>query len=514
MKKIVIYFLVVVVVVVIHQYWFNSVSSLFSETTPRHGQLNPEKLDDQKIQTQQKFTSNNSAQSCLPESEYFQKTNSFQQRYNETVHQLQAALAELAPEMDDIDFTLRNDTVTHLNPKSSLGYAFFKFQLGGSLDDLKATLKKTEVPANGAYNSYALLSAIMQKQQLQPNDVLELLSLGLTVQFEDLVHATLTFQDIATLQILRDQFRGDLATEWRRHGYYYNLSLISAESLNLEALEFWNSMGIQNLIAGATYNALDLVPFPRQQREITLVASIVDYLVRAGVNPQQQITYIRLGNWLTINADDEERMSVQSGELSPELTQKLNDLAQQQTSAYQQLLSHRQTTSHCYPNSYQSHQFEQTDSVVYSSNRYVDEINTLREQLATSAATEADNEIYIAVLEAATQQDVDSIMQLLNEHSDKPWLQLERVAAVSLLKEGIDPDKIHQLLSKSPLPATVLMSPVFTNDLATLKKLGQYSFEVDPNDKNGDTLIAIAKEYNTNTEIIEYLQQLLMNREQ
>lgn len=125
----------------------------------------------------------------------------------------------------------------------------------------------------------------------------------------------------------------------------------------------------------------------------------------------------------------------------------------------------------------------------------------------------AENEITIELFKAVAIQDVDKIMQLLNENSDKPTLQLERMATGLLLAEGTDPDKLHQLLSKSPFPVQFLLFSVYNEDLATLKKLGRYQLEVNPNDKDGENLIAIAKGSTTNADIIEYLQQRLTNME-
>lgn len=507
MKKSIIFTVVIIAIIVIYQYGFNS--SSYSEAAPLHVELNLGKTHEQDIQTQQKFMSENPTQSCLPETEFLQQANNLQQKYSVTVKQLQAAFTELPRNSEDSKFTLRNGTSKSIYPESDLHYAFLKFHHGGSLDDLKSTLKKTKTPTDGDFSGYALISAIMLKQQLHVNDILELLKLGLTVQFEDLVHATLTFQETATLQILRDNFGGDITTEWRRHGYHYNLSLISAESVNLAALEFWNSLGVKNHIAGEAYTALDLVPFPTQHHETTSVAAIVDYLVRAGVKPQQQITYIRLANWLTINADNVDLPSA----LSNELTQKLNGLVQQQTEAYQQLLSHSENYMNCYPQSEQPLQFEQVGGVEISENRYVDEINARRELLRKSAETAVENEVTIELFKAVATQDVDRIMQLLNENNDKPAHQLERMAIGLLLAEETDPDKMHQLLSKSPIPVQFLMFSVYNEDLDTLKKLGRYQLEVDPNDKDGENLIATAKESTTSTEIIEYLELRLTNME-
>lgn len=188
--------------------------------------------------------------------------------------------------------------------KNNASALFSKLLEENKLVELIQFFSKGELPINGyVYYPYKVLPPIshilLKNSTKQGQDaVLQLLDLGATPAFIDLVTATELSLPISFVDRLYMAGKADAARVYFDLGFYNSLALVATKSLSPELVSYWLSLNSPASPDPFHFNALDLLETPKNESQKSSSIEIFTSLMENRVKPNYQSTVDKLLSWL------------------------------------------------------------------------------------------------------------------------------------------------------------------------------------------------------------------------
>jgi len=363
------------------------------------------------------------------------------------------------------------------------------------------------------YDGLSLLSAIfLNDKEISSDIIVQLISVGLAPTFADLVVATQLNLPKNIVMTLRDHYFDEPMQTWYHNYHHNNLVMAATENLNSDLFYYWFEQDIPYRAKELDYTALDVLPTPKNDKELSAAIDIFVSLAKKSLYPYKNNTLDNIKQWLPLEV--QQQFNHYFNNEQPKL---LSTKAQQEFD----FLSSRFNESSTYNIAEIKEQLEACYHIKFPQSELID----YKPLALDSFYIEAHNNLQVTVdnMSKEDQVTLKRVTKLHDYIQHQQWdiliEQVESIANDTDTEWLYGMTLLNLIIANAPekpvnamLEHRVILSPetifllIKNNNVELANKLLNYDLEVNTK-KNNMSPLEYAKKHNASQEMLDFLQQ-------